>query len=53
MYTKYLKKISTQHEYKTLGGRSKFKVKIKGNIFEIINSRGKIYEVDEELFKRF
>lgn len=51
MYTTYLKKIATQHEYKTLGGRSKFKVKIKGNIFEIINSRGKIYEVDEELFK--
>jgi hypothetical protein len=50
MYTNSLKKIATQNIFKTLGGRSKFKVKVIGNVFEITNSRGKIYKVDEELF---
>lgn len=52
MYTNYLKKIATQNVYKTLGGRSKFKVKVNGRFFEITNSRNKIYVVDEELFNK-
>ena len=52
MYTNYLKKIATQSVYKTLGGRSKFNVKIDGKLIEITNSQDKIYVVDEELFNK-
>jgi hypothetical protein len=50
MYTKYLKKIASQNVYKTLGDRSKFKVKVNGELFQITNSRGKSYDIDEDLF---